>query len=200
MKTLVGALALATTLSAFGATVNDAMESHGTPANSGSRSSGNSAAGAAMIEQGLRMLNEPSSQPHEDPAADAEKARQAQETIKQAEERQKDFERQQVGNKAAFDSAMNQDVPADVSGDCDCSQVVGSCVADVKILEKYKTGVDFKVSSSSDRCSKVSYYIDSTPYVSVLVSKNYSLEHSASIKDVTQKSFRIERCELCKSN
>ena len=84
--------------------------------------------------------------------------------------------------------------------DCDCTKAVGLCKANIKILAKLKTGVDYVVNSSEASCTKVSYYINNTPYLTVLNNSNSSIEHSAGTKEITKKSFQIEKCEICAKN
>jgi hypothetical protein len=83
---------------------------------------------------------------------------------------------------------------------CDCSKTLGRCKASIKILAKLKTGVDYVVNSSETSCTKVSYYIDNTPYLTVLNNTNSSIEHSSGTKEITKNSFQIEKCEICAKN
>jgi hypothetical protein len=83
---------------------------------------------------------------------------------------------------------------------CDCTKAVGLCKANIKILAKLKTGVDYVVNSSETSCTKVSYYIDNTPYLTVLNNTNSSIEHSSGTKEITKNSFQIEKCEICARN
>jgi hypothetical protein len=83
---------------------------------------------------------------------------------------------------------------------CDCSKTLGSCKASIKILAKLKTGVDYVVNSSETSCTKVSYYIDNTPYLTVLNNTNSSIEHSSGTKEINKNSFQIEKCEICAKN
>jgi hypothetical protein len=80
---------------------------------------------------------------------------------------------------------------------CDCTKAIGLCKANIKILAKLKTGVDYVVNSSETSCTKVSYYIDNTPYLTVLNNSNSSIEHSSGMKEITKNSFQIEKCEIC---
>ncbi|PTQ67504.1 hypothetical protein [Pseudomonas sp. GV071] len=81
--------------------------------------------------------------------------------------------------------------------DCNCHKRVGSCTATIALLKQQKTGVDYRVSSTEQQCSKVSYYIDNTPYITVLNNRNSTTEHSAGLTNVSAKSFEVERCDVC---
>ena len=89
----------------------------------------------------------------------------------------------------------NDKKPAAV--ECNCRQAVGSCTATIALLKQQKTGVDYRVSSSEQQCSKVSYYIDNTPYITVLNNRNSTTEHSAALTNISAKSFQVERCDVC---
>ncbi|QXI30260.1 hypothetical protein [Pseudomonas vanderleydeniana] len=89
------------------------------------------------------------------------------------------------------------DTSTSSTSNCDCSKTVDICKASIQIVKKLKTGVDFKVSSSEASCSKVSYFIDNTPYFTVLSNSRSAIEHSASLKPISASSFTIERCDVC---
>lgn len=81
--------------------------------------------------------------------------------------------------------------------ECNCREVVGRCSASIKIVKKREVGVDYLVTSSESRCSKVSYYIENTPYLTVLNNKSSTSEHASGLKGVLEKDFVVERCEVC---
>ncbi|SDR38873.1 hypothetical protein SAMN04490186_5914 [Pseudomonas grimontii] len=92
-------------------------------------------------------------------------------------------------------------VPAQTSstGDCNCREVAGVCTATVVVVKKNKTGADFKVTSSVPRCSRVNYYIDSTPRLTVLINTNTAMEHAAGLTEISNKTFEVESCQVCAS-
>lgn len=85
------------------------------------------------------------------------------------------------------------------SGECNCREEAGICNATVVVVKKRPTGADFKVTSSAPRCSKVSYYIDSTPRLTVLNNTNSAMEHAAGLTQITNKTFEVESCKVCAS-
>jgi hypothetical protein len=91
--------------------------------------------------------------------------------------------------------------PAQTSstGDCNCREEAGICKATVVVVKKRPTGADFRVTSSAPRCSKVSYYIDSTPMLTVLNNTNSAMEHAAGLTEITNKTFEVESCKVCAS-
>lgn len=91
--------------------------------------------------------------------------------------------------------------PAQTSstGDCNCREEAGICTATVVVVKKRTTGADFKVTSSAPRCSKVSYYIDNTPMLTVLNNTNSAMEHAAGLTEITNKTFEVESCKVCAS-
>lgn len=91
--------------------------------------------------------------------------------------------------------------PAQTSstGECNCKEVAGICTATVVVVKKRKTGADFKVTSSAPRCSRVNYYIDNTPRLTVLNNTNTAMEHAPGLIEITNKSFEVESCQVCSS-
>lgn len=91
--------------------------------------------------------------------------------------------------------------PAQTSatGDCNCRQVAGICTATIAVVKTTKTGADFNVKSSVPRCSRVNYYIDSTPHITVLNNSNTAMEHAAGLTQITNKTFEVESCQVCAS-
>ncbi len=139
----------------------------------------------------------------------AEQQRQAAlEAQRQAEAAQRAASNSQVQDLESSMAAMEgsdwrsraeggKDNPAKRALDCNCRRVVDSCTASIQLVAKQKTGVDYRVTSSEPSCSKVSYYIDNTPYITVLNNRNAALEHSAGLGSITAKSFEVERCDVC---
>jgi len=103
---------------------------------------------------------------------------------------------------ASSDSGSSKGkAPAQTSstGDCNCKETAGICTATVVVVKKRTTGADFKVTSSAPRCSRVNYYIDSTPRLTVLNNTNTAMEHAAGLTQITNKTFEVESCRVCAS-
>ncbi|GLO15547.1 hypothetical protein PPUJ20028_41320 [Pseudomonas putida] len=167
-----------------------------------------------QFEDGLQQLNKIYNSQPEDPlelqrqreageqsVRDAEeKNRVAQEEYRKFKEREatefedveKSFNEQQ--GDTGWQARANQKV---VTPGCDCREVTGACMAKIALKHVSNTGADYEVRSNESRCSKVSYYIDSTPYISIISNGNAVVEHSASQKKLTLKNFSVEKCEVC---
>lgn len=105
-----------------------------------------------------------------------------------------DWRSRAQGDKPAKGSSDDKKTAA---VDCNCRKAVGSCTATITLLKQQKTGVDYRVSSDEQQCSKVSYYIDNTPYITVLNNRSSTTEHSAGLTNISAKSFAVERCDVC---
>ncbi|WP_375738032.1 hypothetical protein [Pseudomonas boanensis] len=87
---------------------------------------------------------------------------------------------------------------------CDCSKVVGQCAASIKM--KSLTGskpsftANYTITSTTATCSKVSYYIDGTPYFNVLANTNTVEDSTFGTSPISMKSFSGLKCEVCASN
>lgn len=63
--------------------------------------------------------------------------------------------------------------PAMAQGNnCDCQQIVGACSASIRVVptdaKKGSHGADLQITSTAPICSKVDYFVDGTPYVTIL--------------------------------
>ncbi|MDH0292352.1 hypothetical protein N7414_24790 [Pseudomonas sp. GD04087] len=85
---------------------------------------------------------------------------------------------------------------------CDCSQIVGSCAASISVKPTESTkgsyGAELTITSSSPICSKVDYYIDSTPYFTVLSQGNTASDSTYGLKPIFRENVKIESCKVCK--
>lgn len=140
-------------------------------------------------------------------AEQEELQRQAEETRRAWEESQG---RQNAKGRAAFESldanfddsqsweARAAAERSNTSGKgCNCRVIVGRCLAQIKFLKNRQTGADYQVSTDAETCSKVSYYIDSTPHFTLISHQSKVIEHSASLKKLTQDNFQLDKCEVC---
>jgi len=85
---------------------------------------------------------------------------------------------------------------------CDCSQIVGSCAASISVKPTESTkgsyGAELTITSSSPICSKVDYFIDSTPYFTVLSQGNTASDSTYGLKPIFRENVKIESCKVCK--
>lgn len=87
--------------------------------------------------------------------------------------------------------------------DCDCSQTAGMCSATFKV--KNITGgnsgpshaADVELRSSQPRCSKISFFVDNTPYLSVLNNSNTVTENIFGTSPINDKTVSIDYCRIC---
>lgn len=87
--------------------------------------------------------------------------------------------------------------------DCDCSKTVGMCSASFKVtnITGAKDGpahaADVELRSSQPRCSKISFFVDNTPYLSVLNNSNSATENVFGTSAISEKSVSIDYCRIC---
>ncbi len=94
-------------------------------------------------------------------------------------------------------------VPVSYAQECDCSKAVGMCTASVKVANitgtkegrAYAAAVELK--SSQPRCSKISFFVDNTPYLSVLNNSNAATENVFGTSEISAKSVSIDYCRIC---
>lgn len=86
---------------------------------------------------------------------------------------------------------------------CDCSKTIGMCTAAFKIenITGAKEGkayaADVILISSQPRCSKISFYVDHTPYISVLNNSNTATENIFGTSAISKNSVSIDYCRIC---
>lgn len=95
-------------------------------------------------------------------------------------------------------------IPALTFGyECDCQKVVGQCKGAIDFVKSYGSkpsfGAEIIVHSSEKLCSKVEYYVDSTPYQTLLVNRNQEPESLFGTSPITQKSITYRSCSICSS-
>jgi hypothetical protein len=87
--------------------------------------------------------------------------------------------------------------------DCDCNQVVGSCTVTYKLLniyndpQKINSKAELQFTSSALACSKVEYFIDNTPYQTVLTNTNQGYESIYGTSTISGKTVQIQACKIC---
>lgn len=90
-----------------------------------------------------------------------------------------------------------------VAEDCDCQEVVGTCRGAVDVISTAGSAPSFSaevlVRSSQSSCSKVEYYVDSTPYQTVLISGNRDTESLSGTKPISRQNITQVACYVCAS-
>jgi hypothetical protein len=93
--------------------------------------------------------------------------------------------------------------PLAVAQECDCQKVVGRCSGAIDFVRGYGSkpsfGAEIIVHSSEKTCSKVEYYVDDTPYQTLLVNRNQEPESLFGTSPITQKSITYRSCQICSS-
>ncbi|MFF7709002.1 hypothetical protein [Pseudomonas sp. NPDC007930] len=135
-------------------------------------------------------------------ARDAENAREA---AKQADAARRAAQFDQYVNQLGGDDweadaarQANTGKAVGASSGCNCRQVIGQCQATLSDLKKTgKTGWTVRVSSSEAQCSRVSWYLDNTPQLTVLNHRASTVEAISSQKPLSRTNLDVERCEIC---
>ncbi|WP_293796014.1 hypothetical protein [uncultured Bosea sp.] len=85
-----------------------------------------------------------------------------------------------------------------VAADCDFDTPKGSCTGTVKIVRSSGSAPSYAaellVTSSAPRCSRVDYYVNSTPYQTVLANKRSDHESVFGTSPVSAKDIAISKC------
>lgn len=85
---------------------------------------------------------------------------------------------------------------------CDCQQIVGTCAVSVSLIPTESTkgsyGADLKFTSSAPICSKVDYYVDGTPYFTILSQGNQGEDRIFGQKPIVRSAVSGISCRVCK--
>ncbi|VVE69273.1 hypothetical protein PPN31119_03230 [Pandoraea pnomenusa] len=85
---------------------------------------------------------------------------------------------------------------------CDCQQIVGTCSVSVSVIPTESTkgsyGADLKITSSAPTCSKVDYFVDGTPYFTILSRGNRGEDRVFGQKPITRANISGIACHVCK--
>ncbi|WP_349962567.1 hypothetical protein [Rhizobium sp. ZPR3] len=84
------------------------------------------------------------------------------------------------------------------AGDCDFGRPIGKCTPTIT-LERTRGsapsyGAELLVRSSARKCSKVEYFVNSTPYETVLSNSNADTESLFGSKPILKQDIRASRC------
>lgn len=86
---------------------------------------------------------------------------------------------------------------------CDCQTVVGTCQGAVQVTKAFGSapsyGAEVEIYSSERVCSKVEYFVDGTPYQTMLVNRNKDTENVFGTSPISSSSVRFSACKVCKS-
>ncbi|MCD2177335.1 hypothetical protein [Rhizobium sp. C1] len=81
---------------------------------------------------------------------------------------------------------------------CDFDKPTGKCVGTVSIQKSYGSkpsfGAELSVRSSAAYCSKVEFYVDSTPYQTVLKNSSHDIESVFGTKPISRKNIAVKGC------
>ncbi len=85
---------------------------------------------------------------------------------------------------------------------CDCQQIVGACAASIVVVPTESTkgsyGADIKITSTSPMCAKVDYYVDGTPYFTILSQGNQGDDRVFGTQPITRKNVSDVSCKVCR--
>ena len=87
--------------------------------------------------------------------------------------------------------------------DCDCTRVLNSCSASYEVSNirndpsRTNSAAEVILRSSAPRCSKVTFFVDSTPYISLLKKSNLATESIFGSGVITKDTIEIESCKVC---
>ncbi len=85
---------------------------------------------------------------------------------------------------------------------CDCQEIVGSCSASISVVPTESTkgsyGADINIQSTVPNCAKVDYYVDGTPYFTILSQGNRGSDRVFGPKPITRANVSDVSCKVCK--
>lgn len=89
--------------------------------------------------------------------------------------------------------------------DCDCRKTIGQCSATFTVSNVTESvagksyAADVNLTSSQPKCSKISFYVDNTPYISVLNTTNVSVENVFGTAPIGLNNVSIDYCRVCQT-
>ena len=75
---------------------------------------------------------------------------------------------------------------------CDCTSIVNSCAATATVQDSF-----IEVTSNTEQCSRVDYFVDGTPLVALVVD---GVERQDWISQSATPSIIIQSCQVCLDN
>lgn len=88
-----------------------------------------------------------------------------------------------------------------LASECDCTKIIGKCNGAIEFVKSFGSapsyGAEIYVHSSEAQCSRVDYYVDSTPYQSYFNGSIKEFETLFGTKPISAKDVTYEACYLC---
>ncbi len=88
------------------------------------------------------------------------------------------------------------------ANNCDCQQYTGTCEASISVVPTTSTsgsyGADLLIRATAPQCSKVDYYVDGTPYFTILSQGNQSEDRIFGQKPITRANISSISCRVCR--
>ena len=75
---------------------------------------------------------------------------------------------------------------------CDCTNIVGSCAAEVSVQESF-----IEVTSNTEQCARVDYFVDGMPFVALIVD---GAERQDWIAQSEAPDVIVQSCQICLDN
>ncbi|MCS4089298.1 hypothetical protein [Rhizobium sp. BK176] len=84
------------------------------------------------------------------------------------------------------------------ASDCDFDKPIGSCTATIDLLSsggsRPSFSAEISINSSASSCSKVEYFLDSTPQTTILRAGSSGQESLFGTTPITKDTIKVERC------
>lgn len=100
-----------------------------------------------------------------------------------------------------FVSLLSASVQAQ-GNSCDCQQYTSACEASINVVPATSTkgsyGADLRIRSTAPQCSKVDYYVDGTPYFTILSQGNQGEDRVFGQKPITSANISSISCHVCR--
>ena len=89
------------------------------------------------------------------------------------------------------------------AADCNCQEVTGACLGSIEFVKSFGSkpsyGAEIIVHSSESRCSKVEYFVDGTPYQTILVNRRSAPESLFGTSPIAERNVTFSTCKVCAS-
>ncbi|HBT4772736.1 TPA: hypothetical protein MB352_003982 [Klebsiella variicola subsp. variicola] len=83
---------------------------------------------------------------------------------------------------------------------CDCTKIVGQCSGSVRLSKSSGSNSNYQgeiiITSSAKSCSKVEYYINNTPY-STILNNNQDTESIFGTSPIKKEDIEFKACHVC---
>lgn len=99
---------------------------------------------------------------------------------------------------AACNSSSGKEETKGGPVDCDFDRPLGQCTGKIEIVSvhgsKKSYGAEVRVISSAEACSKVEYFVNSTPYTTVLTATNSEPESLSGTNPISAQDIELKTC------